>query len=497
MARLRHNVVANFIGQVWTALIGVLFLPVYVRLLGMEAYGLIGVYISLQALLFVLDLGLSATLNRELARHARAGTDIEPVRDVVRTLEWMFWPLCVVVALVMVPLSTTIAANWLQPVAFSQERVAHAVMLMVVAIAVQWPSSFYAGGLSGLERQVSLNFANVVFATLRWVVVIPVLSGAGPSIELFMYWQIAVSVVQTIAMRALLFHALPAKVGPARFRADTLRRARGFAFGMFCTALAAFVLIQVDRIVLSRTLPLDEFGRYVLVATVASTLSRVFTPFFAALFPRYSGLVAANEQTALIALYHRSNQLLAIVVASVASVLGFFAEDVLRLWTHDPALSEKGAPVLAILVFGTALNGLMNLPYALQLAHGWTRLTLYQNLAAITIVVPATWWLAQSYGALGAASMWVVLNLGYLTIAVPLMHRRLLRGEMRSWYRVDILPTALASIVGAYAMRKLFPELPDNAMGAAMLAVASMAVLCATAAGSSEARRLLLGRIRA
>lgn len=497
MARLRHNVVANFIGQVWTALIGVLFMPVYVRLLGMEAYGLIGVYISLQALLFVLDLGLSTTLNRELARHARTGADAGSVHDLVRTLEWMFWPLCVAVALLMVPASTIIAAHWLQPVAFSQERVAHALMLMGFAIAAQWPSSFYAGGLSGLERQVSLNFANIVFATLRWVVVIPVLSLAGATIELYLYWQIAVSVLQTIVMRMLLSRALPDRVRPARFRVDTLRDVRGFALGMFCIAVVAFVLIQVDRIVLSRVLPLDQFGQYVLVATIAAALSRVFSPFFAALYPRYSGLVAANEQDALIVLYHRSNQWLAVVVASVASVMGFFAEDVLRLWTHDPALAAQGAPILAVLVFGTALNGLMNLPYALQLAHGWTRLTLYQNLVAVLIIVPATWWLARQYGALGAASMWAVLNLGYITIAVPLMHRRLLQGEMASWYRHDILPVALAAIVGAFAMRKLFPTLPDNATGLAMLAVASMLVLCTTAAGSSEVRRLLRARIAA
>ena len=496
MASLRHNVVANFIGQIWTALIGVLFMPVYVRLLGMEAYGLIGVYISLQALLFVLDLGLSATLNRELARHARTGADAGSIHDLVRTLEWLFWPLCATVALLMVPASSVIATHWLQSVTFGQERVSHALLVIGLAIAAQWPSAFYAGGLAGLERQVSLNFANVVFATLRWVAVIPVLMWAGASIEVYLYWQVVVSVAQSIAMRGLLSRALPDKGRPAHFRVDTVRDVRGFALGMFCIALVAFVLVQADRIVLSRVLPLDQFGRYVLVATVAATLSRIFNPFFAALYPRYSGLVAAGQQPALVDLYHRSNQLLAVVVASVASVLGFFAEDVLRLWTHDPALAAQGAPILAILVFGTALNGLMNLPYALQLAYGWTRLTLYQNLVAVLVVVPATWWLAGRYGALGAASMWAALNLGYVAIAVPLMHRRLLEGEMVSWYRRDILPAALAAVVSAFAARNLLPAIPDSLPGVGLLAVASLLVLCITGLCASETRRLALDWIR-
>lgn len=491
MPKLRHNVVANFIAQAWTGLIGVLFLPVYIRMLGMEAYGLIGVYMTLQALLFVLDLGLSATLNRELAKHAHEPSASGSAHDLVRTLEWIYLPLCAVVALGIVAASAIIADQWLRPVDFSQDRVAHALMLMGVAIATQWPCSLYAGGLGGLERQVPLNFANVVFATLRWVAVIPVLSFAGPSIEVYLYWQIAVSVAQVVTLRILLLGALPRLGGPGRFRPALVREVRGFALGMFAIATVSFVLIQVDRIVLSRVLPLDQFGRYALVAAVAATLSRFYSPFFAALYPRYSALVAAGDFATLTTLYHRSNQMLAVVVASVAAVVGFFAEDVLRLWTHDRQLAADGAPVLVLLVAGTALNGLMNLPYALQLAYGWTKLALYQNLAAILVVVPGTWILAQRSGAIGAATMWAALNIGYVTVGIPLMHRRLLKGQMGAWYGKDIAPPAIAALVSAFFARWMVPPLPDTIEGVATLGAVGIFVLCATAVCSPGMRQQL------
>ncbi|MCK7491684.1 MAG: hypothetical protein MZW92_08325 [Comamonadaceae bacterium] len=62
MSLVRRNVVANFAGQLWSALMGVVFIPVYIHLLGLEAFGLVAFYVTLQALSVVFDLGLSGTI---------------------------------------------------------------------------------------------------------------------------------------------------------------------------------------------------------------------------------------------------------------------------------------------------------------------------------------------------------------------------------------------------------------------------------------------------
>jgi O-antigen/teichoic acid export membrane protein len=68
MATTRNNILANLFGRVWIALINLLFIPVYLRFLGIEEFGIIGIFASMQAILMVLDGGMSATLNREMAR---------------------------------------------------------------------------------------------------------------------------------------------------------------------------------------------------------------------------------------------------------------------------------------------------------------------------------------------------------------------------------------------------------------------------------------------
>src|SRR6266513_1744295 len=64
-------------------------------------------------------------------------------------------------------------------------------------------------------------------------------------------------------------------------------------------------------------------------------------------------------------LYHRASQLMAGLILPIGITLAFFSRDVLQLWTQDPPLAEKTHAVLSILLLGTIINGLMNIPYGL------------------------------------------------------------------------------------------------------------------------------------
>ncbi len=99
------------------------------------------------------------------------------------------------------------------------------------------------------------------------------------------------------------------------------------------------------------------------------------------------------------------------------------------LWTQDPGTAEKTHFVLSIIICGTAINGLMFLPYALQLAFGWTKLSVVKSIIAVVILVPLIIFMTKHYGAVGAAIAWLVLNIGMLIFEIPIMHRRILHNE--------------------------------------------------------------------
>ncbi len=59
---------ATLLGNAWMALMGLVFVPLYIKFLGIESYGLIGFFAMLQVMTGLLDMGFSSTLNSEMAR---------------------------------------------------------------------------------------------------------------------------------------------------------------------------------------------------------------------------------------------------------------------------------------------------------------------------------------------------------------------------------------------------------------------------------------------
>jgi O-antigen/teichoic acid export membrane protein len=245
---------------------------------------------------------------------------------------------------------------------------------------------------------------------------------------------------------------------------------------MLAVTSLTLLLTQIDKVMLSRLLDLETFGYYAFAGAVAGALFKFVVPIATAFYPKFVELRARGLDAELSAAYHKSSQLITVVLGSAAIVLIVFADDLLLIWTRDAELASTAAPLLRVLAAGTLLNGLMWTPYHIQLAFGWTSLTVKVNTVAVAILIPALLWMVPRYGALGAAYAWLALNAGYVAFSVHFMHRRVLQHEKWRWYIRDLLiPLAAAAVAVA-----LFGSLlPDEAGAFAVLAVVC---LCAASA---------------
>lgn len=438
MKSIRIGLLANLAGTAWSALMQLAFIPVYIRLMGIEAYGLVGFYITLQGALQILDFGLSPTMNREMARYSVQPEKAGEARDLVRTLEVGYWAIGVAIGGVVLAAAPFIATHWIKVSDIPIGEAQQAVMSMGVLAALQWPLTFYQGGLLGLQKQVLLNGLNITVTTFRSGGAALVLWLLSPTITAFFAWQIVITAVQVILITLFLWRSLPPSNRAPRFDLSLVRNVWRFAAGMSGITISALILTQLDKLVLSNLLSLKMFGYYTLAGVVGNSLLVVVSPVFNAIFPRFSALVAMNDKATLKELYHRSSQLMAVLILPMAAVATFFSYDLLLLWTGNTLTARNVAPIASILIVGTALNGLMNIPYALQLAHGWTRIGFYINVFLGIILIPAVFFMATHYNAIGAALVWMAINSIYMLIGVPLTHLRLLRGETLHWLTRDI-----------------------------------------------------------
>lgn len=495
MGKVTRNLLANYLGAAWTGLMGVAFIPLYVRFLGMEAYGVIGVFAVLQSVFVVLDMGMAPTLSREAARFQAGAHSPQGIRALIHAIERVYWAIAIGIAASLVVASPWLAGDWLRPQTLATATVAQALMAMGVVIALRWLATLYRSTIQGLQDQVWLNLVTAGFATLRGLGVIPVLAWLAPTIQAFFIYQAVVTGLEVLVLAVRMRRLLPAVPAPLRFRWQALHGIWRFAAGMSVITVLAVLLTQADKVLLSRLLPLAQFGHYALASTLAAALYVMVLPINNAVYPRLTELVVQGDRHELAAAYHRYCQALTLALVPAALVLAFFSDHLVLLWTRDVELTRTVAPLVSLLAIGNMLNGLMHMPYTLQLAHGWTRLAVMTNIIAVLVLVPSIYIGVSAYGAIAAAVIWIILNAGYVALNVPAMHLKLLPAEMWRWYGQDVFAPGFAAfaVVALVRISAPAPTLDKPMESALVVLVAATLVqfagILATPLGRSQLSR--------
>lgn len=492
LTRLKLDLGVGVLGSLWSAALGIACVPLFIQYLGIESYGLIGFFVTTQALAQLLEMGLAPTVNREVARCGAAGRPGEAA-TVVHSVARVYWCVAVAMSLLVVALSGPVARGWLQSQQLTNERLQVAVALMGVVIGCRWPAALYHSVLLGSMRARVASGIGVVMSTLSNLGALAVLAWGAPTIEAFFLWQGAVALLNTIVMRAAAWQAI-GRAG-RRFDLDSLRRIWRFAAGMAGVSVAGAVLMYADKLILSRLLPLPDFGRYALAGVVASGLYLLLTPTFNVIYPRMTALVARRDDAGLSSFYITGSCLLASVLFPIAATGAVFSHELLLVWTRDSSLADGAAPLVSLLLVGTALNGVMLFPYALQLSSGLTRLPLLICLLLIMLLVPLTIVFTRSYGAIGGAAAWATLNLTYVAVGVWMTHRKLLAGIGAKWVSSCVLIPGVCSSVVLLGCKRAIHSLdfaPGMSLALGMVAGAlCIAALLIAPARNREVMRLM------
>jgi len=197
-------------------------------------------------------------------------------------------------------------------------------------------------------------------------------------------------------------------------------------------------------------LNLEAFGYYTLAITIASmAIGMIASSITHAVYPQFSGLVSVGDETTLRELYHRSCQIMSVFVFPIMIILALFSYDILLIWIRKEEVAANTYILLSLVAIGSGLQSLVWLPHTMQLAHGWTKLSFFLNVAAIIFLVPLMVVGVYQYGAIGGAVVWVILNAFYILTDVQIMHRRILKGEKMKWYFEDLVVPFLATILVA------------------------------------------------
>ena len=442
---IRKNIGANIIGRIWGVISVYLFIPLYLQFLGVEAYGLVGFYSTLMGVLAFADMGFTATLNREMARLSVHKDGAKEMNDVLRTYEFVYLCISLSVAVIIWGLAPLIAAHWLNTMTLQAGEITTAIRLMGIAIALQLPSGLYIGGLMGLQKQILTNSIQIAWGAFRGIGAVLVLWLFSPTIFAFLLWQLLSNIFYLLAVRQSLWHILSSNAVQPQFKWLVFRNTWRYATGMAGMAVLSTILMQTDKLAVSKMMSLEMLGYYTLACALATAPLMLASPIATAVFPRLTGLVSTGDTVGLSRLYHRTCEFVSVAIIPAGLTLALFAGDFILAWTGSLAASQQAGLVAAFLVVGQLMQAITLVPYYLAMAHGNIRIVLYVGIVSVVLITPLLIILILKYGVVGAGISWVVMNICTLPPYMYFLHRRLLPGEFRRWCLRDVgLPLLVA-----------------------------------------------------
>lgn len=498
MTSLKRNVVANYTSQIYMALIGVLLLPLYVRYMGAEAYGLVGFYTMLQAWFMLLDMGLTPTTIRETARFRGGSIDALTLRRFLRALEGIFIIVAFLGAMSIMICSRYIASNWLKVQHIPLKEVQYAIILMAIIMALRWTSGLYKGAINGFEKLVWLSNINIAIATMRFVLVILVFIYIGASPIVFFGYQLVVAVIEITVLVIYTYNLLP-KINVGHrlpWEWQPLRGVLGFALMIAFTSAIWVLHTQTDKLILSKLLPLSEYGYFTLAVLLASGVLVVSGPIGGALLPRMVKLNSEGDDEGLIRLYRNATQLVGVIAIPAALVLACFSRQVLWAWTGNAQIVSSATPVLTLYALGNGILALCSFPYYLQFAKGDLKLHLIGNVLFVVALIPTLLWATSHYGVIGAGYVWLYMNVIYALIWVPIVHRRFVKGLHKVWLQQDVAGIIISTVLGSALLQYFVVWPASRGEVAILISLVSLALVMIAGTASSWTREMVIHKCR-
>lgn len=434
------NVFWNFIGGVISGISIVLVTPLYIKLLGVDGYGILSLWLVFQVMIGLFDFGLGPTIIKEFSAQFR---NKQRSVNLLKTAEFLNLIISLSILFLFFFLSDWLGKNWFKSTYFSSSDLSLVIKLISVAIAIQFPSSLYLNVLTGMQEHQKMNIIQIVSNLLRVSFGLATLL-IYPSLNYFFLVQIVFALAQTIFLKIYVKELLKDKsLTKPKIDLNILIPIWRFSVGMAITSFVAVALSNVDKIILSKIVTTKELGIYSIAFSATGILQLAIQPFYKTYFPRYSQLVTENNSFKLNSEYYQSCQIMAAVLLTI-STLGFvFAPYLFNIWlgTFDRSIIL----IFRVLLLGITCSGLMWLPSAFQQAHNWTSLHFNMILFALIIGIPAVILGTNKYGAIGGSFIWLIHGFSELTLGLWIMHKRILIGEFLIWYKkVIFIPLILA-----------------------------------------------------
>lgn len=405
------KLISNYGSRLWSLVSVFIFVPFYIKILGIENYAVIGFYTLILGIISFADSGMSSAVIKEFSQDNHSPSY---KYSIFRSIENMYLIVCLFIIVVLVLGSDFIARKWLNSNTIEIGALSYYISLIGIGTTLQLLSSLYFGAIFGLGDQVKANFYQIIWNIFRVGIVIPILIFYKATLEVYFLWQIACNLIYLVFLRLGSMSILKGldsdlKRSFKKIPENILK----YIGGMVFIAIISAVNIQADKIITSSIFPLKTFGYYNLASLISQIPVILGTPLVMFAFPLFSKFSSDQKNTAIA--FDKISFLLSIIIFPISFLIIFFPEEILKLWNGKNIENEMFVPlagVTRLLITGSLFLALQLPLFYILLSKGKTKYTICQGVIQVILGIPLLYFCAKTYGLEAVPFPWILINFG-------------------------------------------------------------------------------------
>lgn len=393
-----RNTAWNLVGEVGGVVSALIAVPIMVRSLGTQRFGVFMIALAVAGFLGILDVGLGRAVTKLTADRIALGRRSEAASMVV-TASALMLAFGAVSGCGLAVIARWAAYHALKIPPALRAQTLSAFYLLAAAVPIIITASGFRGVLAAFQRFDLINLIRMPIGILLF---------AGPLIVLPFSHRLLYLVGALIAVRAVAWLAqliLCLKLLPelltSRLDASLIKPLVSFGGWVTVSNVLGPLLTHADRVVIGAVVSMEAVAWYATPYEVAGRLWAIPSAVASAMFPAFAYRFARDEGRPIV-LLGRGLTFIFLVMLPCVLVIITFAREGLTLWL-GPVFAGHSYRVMQWLAIGVLLNGMAWAPYALVQAAHRPDLTAKVHLVETCIYLVVLWRMTEWMGIEGAA----------------------------------------------------------------------------------------------
>lgn len=442
---LARNTLFNTVGQVIPMFAAVVAIPILVRHLGTERFGVLTLAWAIIGYFTLFDLGLSRALTHAVATELALDDGERNLAEVAWSSLWLMLALGLVAGSVLALLTPWIVTHGLNVPSALMDESRTTLFLLAASMPLIITNAGFRGLLEAHQdfgAATALRVPLGVFSFVGPLIVLPFSTRLPPIVALLIVGR----VLTWLAHLFVCLRRYPYLRARRKIRSATVIPLIRLGGWMTASNIVSPLMNYLDRFLVGAILPMAAVAHYVTPYELITKLSLFPQSLMGVLFPAFASTYARDrERTA--ALFGRSLRVLLLFMFPLALTAVLFAREGLSAWVGAD-FARESAPVLRWLAVGVFINSMAHAPFNVLQGTGRPDLTGKLHLVELPLYLAALYTLAQHFGLVGVAMAWV-LRITLDAVALMILAARRVPSVSRPIIVIGVWTVAALAVLGA------------------------------------------------